>query len=191
MVDKKRIENAVLEILTAIGEDANRQGLQETPMRVANMYQEIFSGIHDDPHKHLKIFNESEQDGEIVAVRDIPFHSMCEHHLLPFKGRVQVAYIPKEGKIIGISKFSRIVECFAKRPQVQERLTSQIADFIYDNLNPYGVAVIVDAEHLCMTMRGTRALGSQTRTASFKGNIKADKDVRAQVMEMLLGSECR
>jgi GTP cyclohydrolase I len=158
-MDKARIEKAVREILIAIGEDPDREGLVETPKRVANMYEEIFAGLDSDPHRLLKVFDEGDND-EMVVVRDIPMYSMCEHHLLPFIGKAHIAYIPADGKVIGLSKLARIVSDFAKRPQLQERLTSQIADFLEENLSPKGVAVVVEAEHLCMTMRGARAAGS-------------------------------
>ena len=135
-MDQKRIEAAVRELLEAVGEDPSREGLLETPARVAHMYTEIFSGLEEDPARHLKIFNEPEQHNELVLVRDIPLYSVCEHHLLPFIGEAHIAYIPKGGRIIGLSKFARIVDCFARRPQVQERLTAQIADFLFDNLDP-------------------------------------------------------
>ena len=146
-MDKARIEKAVREILIAIGEDPDREGLVETPKRVANMYEEIFAGLDSDPHRLLKVFDEGDND-EMVVVRDIPMYSMCEHHLLPFIGKAHIAYIPAEGKVIGLSKLARIVSDFAKRPQLQERLTSQIADFLEENLSPKGVAVVVEAEHL-------------------------------------------
>ena len=149
-MDKARIEKAVREILIAIGEDPDREGLVETPKRVANMYEEIFAGLDSDPHRLLKVFDEGDND-EMVVVRDIPMYSMCEHHLLPFIGKAHIAYIPADGKVIGLSKLARIVSDFAKRPQLQERLTSQIADFLEENLSPKGVAVVVEAEHLCMT----------------------------------------
>lgn len=187
MIDKKRIEDAVRELLGAVGEDPEREGLLETPARVANMYAEIFSGLEDDPKKYLKIFNEPQQHEELVIVRDIPLYSVCEHHLLPFIGKAYIAYIPKGGKIIGLSKFARIVECFAKRPQVQERLTAQIADFLYDNLEPYGVAVVIEAEHLCMTMRGVRAAGAKTQTSALRGAMRTDAKSRAEVMSLLNG----
>ena len=147
-MDLERIEKAVREILLAVGEDPEREGLQETPNRVARMYAEIFSGLKSDPKQHLKIFHEEGEHDELVFVRDIPLYSVCEHHLLPFIGKCHIAYIPRDGKIIGLSKFARIVDCFARRPQVQERLTAQIADFIEENLNPRGVAVFIEAEHL-------------------------------------------
>lgn len=187
MIDKARIAAAVKEILSAVGEDPEREGLLETPERVANMYAEIFSGLEDDPARHLKIFNEPEQHNELVIVRDIPLYSVCEHHLLPFVGTAHIAYIPKGGKIIGLSKFARIVDSFARRPQVQERLTAQIADFIYENLNPYGVAVLIEAEHLCMTMRGARAAGSRTQTSALRGTMRTDAKSRAEVMALLTG----
>ena len=145
--NKKIIMKAVEDILTAVGEDPSRPGLVETPKRVANMYEELFSGLYEDPKQHLKMFDERSND-EMVIVRDIPFSSMCEHHLLPFVGKAHIAYIPSDNKIIGLSKLARIVDNFAKRPQVQERLTHDIADFLNDNLSPKGVAVIIEAEHM-------------------------------------------
>ena len=186
-MDKQRIENAVREILLAIGEDPNREGLVETPKRVANMYAEIFSGLEDDPKRHLKIFNESEND-EMVIVRDIPMYSMCEHHLLPFVGKAHIAYIPENGKVIGLSKLARIVDSFSKKPQLQERLTSQIADFLEENLRPKGVAVVIEAEHLCMTMRGARAAGSKTQTSALRGSMRRDAKTRAEAMALLRGN---
>lgn len=184
-MDMKRIENAVTELLEAVGEDPQRPGLAETPARVARMYAEIFSGLQTDPYEYLKIFDEPGRHDELVFVRDMPLYSVCEHHLLPFIGRAHVAYIPRDGKIIGLSKFSRIVDCFARRPQVQERLTAQIADFLYENLNPLGVAVFIEAEHLCMTMRGARAAGSQTQTSALRGAMRKDARTRAEVMALL------
>ena len=185
-MDKQRIEAAVREILIAIGEDPDREGLVETPARVARMYEEIFSGLEDDPTRHLKLFNESGNE-EMVVVRDIPLYSMCEHHLIPFMGKAHIAYIPSKGKVIGLSKLARIVECFAKRPQLQERLTAQIADFLYENLNPQGVAVVVEAEHLCMTMRGARASGAQTRTSALRGTMRSNSTTRAEAISLLTG----
>ena len=186
-MDKARIERAVREILEAVGEDPDREGLQETPSRVARMYEEIFSGLDSDPKEHLKIFNEGGRHEELVLVKDIPLYSVCEHHLLPFIGRAHIAYIPKDGRIIGLSKFARIVDCFARRPQVQERLTAQIADFLYEELEPLGVAVFIEAEHLCMTMRGARAAGSSTQTSALRGCMRSDAKTRAEVMAMLGG----
>jgi len=184
-VDLKKIENAVKDILEAVGENPQREGLLETPQRVARMYAEIFSGLHSDPKQHLKIFNEGTDNEELVFVRDIPIYSVCEHHLLPFIGKAHIAYIPKNGKIIGLSKFARIVDCFARRPQVQERLTAQIADFLDESLEPLGVAVFIEAEHLCMTMRGARAAGAVTETSALRGCMRADAKSRAEVMALL------
>ncbi len=185
-MDKQKIENAVREILEAIGENPNREGLLETPKRVANMYEEIFSGLNKNPTEHLKFFDEKSND-EMVIVRDIPFSSVCEHHLLPFIGKAHIAYIPSDNKIIGLSKLARIVDNFAKRPQVQERLTHDIADFLNDNLNPKGVAVIMEAEHLCMTMRGAKAAGSKTQTSALRGCMKTDARSRAEVLSLIRG----
>ncbi len=185
-MDKAKIERAVRDILEAIGEDPDREGLIETPKRVAAMYEEIFSGISDDPKRHIKVFSEKDND-EIVVVRDIPLYSMCEHHLLPFVGKAHIAYIPSEGKVIGLSKLARIVDLFAKRPQLQERLTSQIADFLDEELNPIGIAVIVEAQHLCMTMRGAKAAGSMTQTSALRGVAKKDARTRAEIMSLLKG----
>ncbi len=186
-MDKPRIEAAVRELLFAIGEDPDREGLIETPNRVARMYEEIYAGLEEDPRKHLKIFNEDNND-EMVIVRDIPLYSICEHHLIPFIGKAHIAYIPGNGKVIGLSKLARIVNCFAKRPQLQERLTAQVADFLYENLEPQGVAVVVEAEHLCMTMRGARASGSQTRTSAMRGIMRSDARTRAEALSLLSGS---
>lgn len=186
-MNQEKIEQAVYDLLVAVGEDPQREGLLETPKRVANMYAEIFAGLESDPKQFLKIFNEPQQHDELVIVRDIPLYSVCEHHLLPFIGKAHIAYIPKNGKIIGLSKFARIVDCFAKRPQVQERLTAQVADFLYENLEPYGVAVLIEAEHLCMTMRGARAAGSKTQTSALRGIMRTDAKTRAEVMSLLTG----
>ncbi|MGN0634971.1 MAG: GTP cyclohydrolase I FolE [Acutalibacteraceae bacterium] len=183
-MDMQKIENAVRDILEAIGEDPNREGLLETPNRVARMYAEIFAGLADDPKRHLKIFDEKDDD-EMVIVRDIPLYSMCEHHLIPFMGKAHIAYIPQDGKVIGLSKLARIVDSFAKRPQLQERLTGQIADFLYENLSPMGVAVVIEAQHLCMTMRGARAAGSETRTSALRGVMRSDARTRAEVIALL------
>lgn len=183
-MDKNRIENAVREILLAVGEDPERAGLLETPRRVANMYEEIFAGLHEDPKQHLKFFDEMSND-EMVIVRDIPFASMCEHHLLPFVGKAHIAYIPSDNKIIGLSKLARIVDNFAKKPQVQERLTHDIADFLEENMNPKGVAVIMEAEHMCMSIRGARASGSKTQTSALRGIMKSDARTRAEALALL------
>jgi len=184
-MDKERIEKAVREILIAIGEDPDREGLLETPRRVANMYEEVFCGLENSPQEHLKIFNE-EKNEEMVVVRDIPLYSMCEHHLLPFVGKAHIVYIQKNGRVIGLSKLARIVDNFARRPQIQERLTSQIADFLMDNLDPLGVAVVIEAEHLCMTMRGARAAGAKTKTSALRGNMRSDARTRAEAMSLIV-----
>lgn len=183
-MDMERIEAAVREILLAVGEDPDREGLVETPRRVAQMYAEVLGGIHQDPHEHVKIFDQPGHD-EMVTVRDIPLYSMCEHHLLPFIGVAHIAYIPRDGKVIGLSKLARIVDCYARRPQLQERLTTQIADFLYEALNPQGVAVIIEAEHLCMTMRGARAAGAKTQTSAMRGRMRSDIRSRNEVMALL------
>ena len=183
-MDKERIQNAVRDILIAVGENPDREGLLETPKRVANMYEEIFAGLTEDPKQHIKLFNEQSND-EMVIVKDIPFYSMCEHHLLPFFGKAHIGYIPSDNKIIGLSKLARIVDNFAKKPQVQERLTSDIADFLNDNLQPKGVAVIMEAEHMCMTMRGARAAGSKTQTSALRGIMRTDAKTRAEVLSLL------
>lgn len=187
-MDKAKIEKAVRDILEAIGEDPDREGLVETPKRVANMYEEVFSGLSEDAHDHLKLFNEKGND-ELVIVRDIPLYSMCEHHLLPFVGKAHIAYIPSDGRIIGLSKLARIVNVYAKRPQVQERLTTQIADFLYDELQAKSVAVLIQAEHLCMTMRGVRAAGAVTQTSALRGTARKDARTRAEVMSLLSGGK--
>lgn len=183
-MDKEKIMSAVREILIAVGEDPDRAGLVETPKRVANMYEEIFAGLQEDPKQHLKFFDEESTD-EMVIVRDIPFSSMCEHHLLPFVGKAHIAYIPGNGKIIGLSKLARIVDNFAKKPQVQERLTHDIADFLNDNLNPKGVAVIIEAEHMCMSIRGAKASGAKTQTSALRGIMRTDARSRAEVLALL------
>lgn len=183
-MDKQKIQNAVRDILEAIGENPDREGLKETPRRVANMYEEIFSGINDNPEKHIKVFSEKDND-EIVVVRDIPLYSMCEHHLMPFVGKANIAYIPADGKVIGLSKLARIVDVYAKRPQLQERLTSQIADILDRELRPKGVAVVIEAQHLCMTMRGAKAAGAVTKTSALRGLAKSDARTRAEIMSLL------
>ena len=184
-MDRERIENAVREILAAVGEDPDREGLLETPARVARMYEEIFSGLESNPERHLKLFDEGSD--EMVIVRDIPLYSMCEHHLLPFIGKAHIAYIPSDGKVIGLSKLARIVDDFAKRPQLQERLTGQIADFLDSSMKPLGVAVVIEAEHHCMTMRGARASGAQTRTSALRGIMRNDAKTRAEALSLLTG----
>jgi GTP cyclohydrolase I len=182
-VDSKRIEKAVREILLAVGEDVEREGLKKTPARVARMYSELLGGMHEDPEKHLRsVF--SENYDEIVLLRDIPFYSICEHHLMPFIGQAHVAYLPS-GKILGISKLARIVDCFARRLQAQERLTYQIADFIMNNLKSQGVAVVLEASHSCMTIRGIKKPGSVMVTSAVRGIFKRDPKTRNEVMSLM------
>jgi GTP cyclohydrolase I len=184
-VDKGRIEKAVREILEAIGEDPDRDGLVRTPARMADMYEEIFSGLHNDPSEHLTVTFEADHD-EMVMVRDIPVHSLCEHHLIPFAGRAHVAYIPgDDGRITGLSKIARLVDGFAHRPQVQERLTTQIADALQTVLKPDGVFVVIEAEHLCMSMRGVKKPGSLTITSAVRGLFKTNPATRAEAMSLI------
>ena len=184
-MDKERIEKAVREILYAIGEDPDREGLVGTPDRIARMYEEIFSGLDEDPSKHLDLHFEEEQHEELVLVRDIPFYSTCEHHLVPFFGKAHVAYIPKDGRLTGLSKLARVVETVARRPQLQERLSSNVADCIMDNLTPHGVIVVVEAEHMCMTMRGIKKPGSNTVTSATRGIFRTDAKSRAEAMSLI------
>jgi GTP cyclohydrolase I len=184
-IDRARIERAVREILIAVGEDPDRDGLQRTPARVAEMYAELFAGLHDEPSKHLTITFEANHD-EMVMVRDIPLYSVCEHHLAPFHGRAHVAYIPgSDGRITGLSKLARLVEGFARRPQVQERLTTQVADALMDVLNPAGVFVVIEAEHLCMSMRGVKKPGTLTVTSAVRGLFKDNPATRAEAMSFI------
>lgn len=182
-VDQHRISAAVREILIAIGEDPNRQGLRNTPDRVARMYAEVFAGLDEDPAQHLDAVFRENYD-EMVALRDIPFYSMCEHHLLPFTGRAHIAYVP-DRKIIGVSKLARIVECFARRPQVQERLTSQIADLLMSGLKARGVAVVIEASHACMIVRGVKKPGAEMVTSAVRGLFKANMATRNEVLSFL------
>ena len=184
-VDIERVERAMREILLAIGEDPDRDGLLRTPHRVAEMYAEVFSGLHEDPSRHLIVTFEANHD-EMVLVRDIALYSMCEHHLAPFHGRAHVAYIPgDDGRITGLSKLARLVDGFAKRPQVQERLTTQIADAMVEVLQPRGAFVMIEAEHLCMSMRGVRKPGTLTLTSAVRGLFKDNAATRAEVMALI------
>lgn len=184
MFDQPKIEKAVRMILEAIGEDPDREGLQETPARVARMYKEIFCGLYENPEVHLeKVFSEDHE--EMVIVKDIPLYSMCEHHLLPFLGKAHVAYIPREGNVTGLSKLARVVEGFAKRPQLQERLTTQIADTIMHRLNAKGVLVVIEAEHMCMTFRGIRKPGSKTVTSAVRGLFQKSEATRAEAFSLI------
>jgi len=185
-VDHARIERAVREILHAVGEDPDREGLLETPARVARMYAEMFSGLHQDPKVHLrKAF--TEKYDEIVLVRDISFTSVCEHHLLPFMGKAHIGYLP-DGRVLGLSKLARIVEVVSHRPQVQERMTEQIADLLVEDLGAKGVAVVVEASHTCMTIRGIRKPGSLCVTSAMKGVFRANVSSRAEVMALIYGN---
>ena len=184
-IDQERIAAAVREILFAIGEDPDRDGLLETPNRVARMYAEVCAGLHQEPSEHLATMFEADHD-EMVMVRDIPMYSLCEHHLIPFIGKAHVAYIPnRSGNVIGLSKVARLVDGYAKRPQVQERLTRQVADALEEHLQPRGVLVVMEAEHLCMSMRGVRKAGSSTVTSSVTGIFRANVATRAEAMRFL------
>jgi GTP cyclohydrolase IA len=186
-VDIARAQAAVRELLDAIGEDSTRNGLLDTPRRVAAMYDELFAGMHEDPAEHLQVtFDEAH--GEMVLVRDIPFSSLCEHHLVPFIGRAHVAYIPgRDGRITGLSKLARVVDGYARRLQVQERMTSQIADDIQRVLEPRGALVVLEAEHLCMTMRGVKKSGALTVTSAVRGIFKDDFATRSEALQFIHG----
>lgn len=185
--DEARIEAAVREILIGIGEDPNRPGVRETPSRVARAYREIFAGLHQDPSEVLeKTFDENHQ--ELVLVRDIPVYSVCEHHLLPFYGKAHIGYIPgREGKVTGLSKLARLVDLYAKRPQVQERLTSQVADALVERLHASSVIVVVECEHMCMGMRGIRKPGAITTTSAVRGGFRTNAATRAEAMSLIRG----
>jgi GTP cyclohydrolase IA len=183
-VDKAAIEEAVRTILRAIGESPDREGLVESPRRIADMYEELFSGIHEDPKALLATGFEAENHKEMVVVKDIPFYSMCEHHLMPFHGLAHVGYIP-QGRIVGISKIARVVEVLARRPQVQERLTSQIADLVVESLRARGSAVVIDAEHLCVTMRGVKKPGSRVVTSATRGIFRENPSTRAEFLSLV------
>lgn len=187
-MDREKIEQGVRLILEGIGEDPTREGLLETPRRVADMYSEVFAGLGKDPAEHFCVtFNEDHQ--EMVLVRDIPLYSVCEHHLLPFLGKAHVAYIPgRHGRICGLSKIARVVEMFARRPQVQERLTSQVADTLVKHLEPQGVLVVIEAEHLCMSMRGVQKPGAVTTTSAVRGIFESNPATRAEAMSLIKGS---
>jgi GTP cyclohydrolase I len=183
-MDKNKIKKGVKLLLEGIGEDPDRPGLKDTPKRVAELYEEIFSGLSTPTEEILKPI-EGESHDEMVLIKDIPFYSVCEHHLLPFIGKAHVAYIPSKGKIVGLSKLARAVELFAKRPQVQERLTSQLADLIMKKLKPRGAMVIVDAEHLCMSMRGVKKPGSKTVTSAVRGIFRTKESTRIELLELI------
>ena len=182
-IDSERIRKAVAEILSAIGEDVEREGLRDTPDRVARMYSELCGGMYEDPKKHLRsVF--TEKYDEIVLLRDIPFYSLCEHHILPFIGEAHVAYLPT-GQVLGVSKLARLVDCFAHRLQTQERLTGQIADYLMQNLKPMGVAVVLQASHSCMTIRGIKKPGSMMVTSALRGLFKKDARSRNEVLSLM------
>lgn len=184
-MDLERIAAAVREILSAVGEDPNREGLRRTPERVARMYAELFNGLKTEPGDYLTSTFAETYD-ELVVLKDIPFNSMCEHHLMPFEGKASVAYLP-DGKVVGISKLARVVDSFAHRPQVQERLTSQIADIIMEAIQPKGVAVVMEATHTCMTCRGIKKAGSVMVTSAVRGRCRSDPRTRGEVMALLHG----
>jgi GTP cyclohydrolase IA len=185
-IDGARIERAVREILLAVGENPDREGLAQTPRRVARAYAELFSGLYEDPRVHLRTVFKERYD-EVVLLRDIQFHSLCEHHLLPFTGRAHVAYLP-DGKVVGLSKLARLVDGYARRPQVQERLTMQIADALMDELNPIGAVCVIEAVHTCMTIRGVRKPGSVMATSALRGIFKDNPSSRAEVMALISGN---
>lgn len=182
-IDHARIERAVREILIAVGENPDREGLKDTPKRVARMYAEVFAGLYDDAQKYVQTFF-SEQYDELVVLRDIPFYSFCEHHLLPFEGKAHVAYLPN-GRVVGLSKLARVVDAFARRPQVQERLTMQVADLLTNSLQAKGVAVVMEAKHSCMTCRGVKKPNSVMITSAVRGICRSDARTRAEVMALL------
>ena len=184
VVNQEKIAAGVTMIIEAIGDDPNREGLKGTANRVARMYGEFFQGLHEDPRTFLQVVFDEQHD-EMVLVKDVPFHSMCEHHLLPFHGRVHAAYIPR-GRVVGLSKIARVIEVFARRPQVQERMTSQIADLLIDELDAQGVGVVVEASHTCMTMRGVKKPGSLMVTSAMRGSFKADLATRNEFMSLVV-----
>jgi GTP cyclohydrolase I len=188
-VDLPRIEKAVREILAAVGENPDREGLRETPARVARMYRELFSGLHHDPREHLQKFFTEKYD-EVVLVRDISFCSLCEHHLLPFTGKAHIGYAPN-GRVVGLSKLARVVETIARRPQVQERMTEQIAQLLVEELDVKGVAVVIEATHSCMTIRGVRKPGSLCVTSAMKGIFRSNLSSRSEIMQLIYGNSSR
>ncbi|MBR5430732.1 MAG: GTP cyclohydrolase I FolE [Firmicutes bacterium] len=187
-IDQERIQKAVREILEAIGEDPEREGLRDTPQRIGRMYAEIFDGIHSDPRECLKTQFTEDEHNEMVIVRDIPFASMCEHHMLPFIGKAHVAYIPQNGRITGLSKIARVVQGYSHRLQLQERLTSQVADALMDELRPMGVLVIIEAEHMCMSIRGVNKPGALTVTSAVRGTFRSDQRTRSEALGLINSS---
>jgi GTP cyclohydrolase I len=189
-MDRKKIEEGVRLILDGVGEDAGRPGLLDTPRRVADLYAEIFAGIDLDPMEHL-VPVEGESHDEMVLIKEIPLYSVCEHHLLPFAGMAHVAYIPDGGRIVGLSKIVRVLETYASRPQVQERLTTQVAESIMEGLSPKGVMVVIEAEHLCMSMRGVRKPNSTTVTSAVRGSFRRDERTRSEMLSLIHGNSRR
>jgi GTP cyclohydrolase I len=185
-VDSEAIEKGVKLILEGIGEDPDRPGIQRTPKRVASMFKEILGGLNEDPAKHMRVIQDEKHD-EMVLIKNIPLYSMCEHHLLPFAGVAHVAYIPKGGRIVGLSKIARVVEAYARRLQVQERLTKQIADLIDQRLKPLGVMVVIEAEHMCMSMRGAKKPKSMTVTSAVRGSFRTSHTTRTEAMTLIKG----
>ncbi|SMO42393.1 GTP cyclohydrolase I FolE [Melghirimyces algeriensis] len=183
-VNHEQIQEAVRMILQAVGEDPDREGLKDTPARVARMYEEVFSGMYEDPEEYFSTMF-SEDHEELVLVKDIPFFSMCEHHLVPFFGKAHVGYIPKSGRVTGLSKLARAVEAVSRRPQLQERITYTVADSIEKTLEPHGVIVVVEAEHMCMTMRGVKKPGSKTVTSAVRGVFENDPAARAEAFSLI------
>ena len=184
VINHEKIAAGVRMIIEAIGDDPDREGLKDTAGRVARMYGEFFQGLHEDPRTYLQVVFDEQHD-EMVLVKDVPFHSMCEHHLLPFHGRVHAAYIPR-GRVVGLSKIARVIEVFARRPQVQERMTAQIADLMIDELDAHGVGVVVEASHTCMTMRGVKKPGSLMVTSAMRGSFKTDQATRGEFMSLVV-----
>ncbi len=187
MIDEAKLEAGVKMMLEAIGENTEREGLKDTPRRVAKMYTELFSGLHQDPREHLRTFFYEDQHEEMVLVKDISLYSMCEHHLLPFYGKAHIAYIPAGGRIVGLSKLIKVVETVARRPQLQERLTSTVADTIVEVMKPKGVVVVVEAEHLCMSIRGVKKPGSTTITSAVRGIFRRNQISRAEAFSLIMG----
>jgi GTP cyclohydrolase I len=185
MIDRKKIEAAISDILDAIGENRKREGLKETPRRIASMYEEIFSGVRKDPKKELKIYKTKNED-EMIIIKDIPFYSICEHHLLPFFGKAHIVYIPKENKVTGFSSLVRVIDVMAKRPLLQERLTHEIADFLMANLKPMGALVVIEAEHLCLSMIGVKKPGTLTVTSAIRGVMRSAA-TRAEALSLIKG----
>lgn len=183
-MDKKKIEKAIRDILEAIGEDAGRKDLRDTPRRVSEMYEEIFAGVRQDPEEELEVVLDQKHN-EIVLLKDIPLYSVCEHHLLPFIGKAHIAYIPKNGRVTGLSKLARVVDILSRRPQVQERLTTQIAEIIMSKLKPLGVMVVLKAEHLCMSMRGVKKPGTMTVTSAVRGIFKENEKTRSEALALI------